>query len=205
MTNSSTGMSASSWPRPITIRCSAVWAISLIRCEETNTVRPSAARRLSRFRTHWIPSTSRPLTGSSNITVRGSHKSAEAIPSRCPIPSENVPARLRATLSRPTISTSSRTRAGRRRGSAPTRGDGCTRCGQDAASAPPVARPPRPEAPDAPGSACHSPAPAPNPARSRPRIRRIVVDLPAPFGPRNPVTTPGLTVKLRSRTAVVLP
>ena len=28
---------------------------------------------------------------------------------------------------------------------------------------------------------------------SRPRIIRMVVDLPAPFGPRNPVTEPGLT------------
>ena len=27
--------------------------------------------------------------------------------------------------------------------------------------------------------------------RSRPRIIRIVVDLPAPFGPTNPVTRPG--------------
>ena len=48
-TNSSMLISAISRPRPITIRCSAVSAISLIRCEETNTVRPSAARPLSRF------------------------------------------------------------------------------------------------------------------------------------------------------------
>ncbi len=37
--------------------------------------------------------------------------------------------------------------------------------------------------------------------RSRPSISRIVVDLPAPFGPRKPVTTPGFTSKLRSTTA----
>ncbi len=37
--------------------------------------------------------------------------------------------------------------------------------------------------------------------RSRPRIIRIVVDLPEPFGPRNPVTEPGCTVKLRLSTA----
>lgn len=40
---------------------------------------------------------------------------------------------------------------------------------------------------------------------SRPRIIRIVVDLPAPLGPRNPVTMPGRTVKLRSATAVRSP
>src|SRR5262249_23509388 len=36
---------------------------------------------------------------------------------------------------------------------------------------------------------------------SRPRIIRIVVDLPAPFGPRKPVTVPGRTVNVRSETA----
>jgi hypothetical protein len=33
----------------------------------------------------------------------------------------------------------------------------------------------------------------------------IVVDFPAPFGPRNPVTRPGLAVKLTSSTAVKPP
>jgi hypothetical protein len=41
--------------------------------------------------------------------------------------------------------------------------------------------------------------------RSRPAIIRIVVDLPAPFGPRNPVTTPGSTTKLSWSTAVLSP
>jgi hypothetical protein len=36
-------------------------------------------------------------------------------------------------------------------------------------------------------------------------IIRMVVDLPAPFGPRNPVTVPGAIVKLRECTAVVSP
>ena len=34
---------------------------------------------------------------------------------------------------------------------------------------------------------------------------RIVVDLPAPLGPRNPVTMPGRTVKLSPSTAVWCP
>ena len=36
-----------------------------------------------------------------------------------------------------------------------------------------------------------------------PQIIRMVVDLPAPFGPRKPVTTPGWTTKERSSTATV--
>src|SRR6188474_3740134 len=38
-----------------------------------------------------------------------------------------------------------------------------------------------------------------------PRMTRIVVDLPAPFGPRNPVTLPAWTVNDRSCTATVEP
>ncbi len=34
---------------------------------------------------------------------------------------------------------------------------------------------------------------------------RMVVDLPEPLGPKKPVTAPGVTVKLRSSTARVLP
>jgi len=41
--------------------------------------------------------------------------------------------------------------------------------------------------------------------RSSPAIIRMVVDLPAPFGPRNPVTTPGSTTKLSPSTAVLSP
>src|SRR5947208_10268182 len=45
----------------------------------------------------------------------------------------------------------------------------------------------------------------PDKGRSRPIIIRIVVDLPAPLGPRKPVTTPGFTVKVRSSTASTSP
>src|SRR5688500_5033690 len=40
---------------------------------------------------------------------------------------------------------------------------------------------------------------------SRPRIIRIVADLPAPLGPTKPVTWPGRTVNDRSSTATVEP
>ena len=40
-------------------------------------------------------------------------------------------------------------------------------------------------------------------ARTRPRMIRSVVVLPAPFGPRKPVIVPSRTLKLRSSTATV--
>jgi hypothetical protein len=46
---------------------------------------------------------------------------------------------------------------------------------------------------------------APCVGASRPRIIRMVVVLPAPFGPRKPVTRPGLMENDRSSTAVVEP
>ena len=54
------------------------------------------------------------------------------------------------------------------------------------------------------GSACRRSAPSPLVGLSRPSIIRIVVDLPAPFGPRKPVTMPGLTGKVRWSTATLL-
>src|SRR4029077_14792978 len=42
-------------------------------------------------------------------------------------------------------------------------------------------------------------------ARSRPSSTRMVVDLPAPFGPRKPVMSPGATVRPRPSSAFVRP
>ena len=46
---------------------------------------------------------------------------------------------------------------------------------------------------------------SPDVAGVRPTITRIVVVLPAPLGPRKPVTRPGRQVKLTSFTAVKAP
>ena len=109
----------------------------------------------SRLRTHWMPSMSRPLTGSSNITVVGSPSSADAIPSRWPMPSEKPPARLRATRARPTISISSlHPGATDRHASARARAGGCTRNGRCGPTAPRAARRPRAAAPRGRGTAC---------------------------------------------------
>ncbi len=103
-------VSASSLPWPITIKWSAVSAISLIRCEETKMVRPSAASAFIRLRIQWMPSGSRPLTGSSNIRISGSPSRAEAMPRRWPMPREKPLDFFFATALRPTVSSTSSTR-----------------------------------------------------------------------------------------------
>ncbi len=97
----------------MTTRWSAVSAISDIRWLETKTVRPSAASCRARLRTQRMPSGSRPLTGSSRTTTGGSPSSAAAMPSRWPMPRENLPTRWPATASRPTRPSTSSTRARR--------------------------------------------------------------------------------------------
>ena len=95
---------------PMTTRWSAVSSISLMRCEERKTVRPSAARARSSSRIQRMPSGSRPLTGSSSITTSGSPSSAAAMPSRWPMPSEKPPARAGGAAGSPTRSSTSSTR-----------------------------------------------------------------------------------------------
>ena len=78
--NSCMEVSARIRPRPMTTRWSATSCISLIRCEDSSTVRPSAASSTSSPRIHWIPSRSRPLTGSSSMSTCGSASRAPAMP-----------------------------------------------------------------------------------------------------------------------------
>ena len=204
-TKSATLVSAISRPRPITTSRSAVSDISLIRWLDTNTVRPCAARSRRKWRTQRMPSGSSPLTGSSKSSTPGSPSRAAAMPSRWPMPSENFPARRSATEVSPTWSSTSSTRrsgmsfesASQRRwpravrpgwnalasSSAPTWRSGHAR---SAYGWPPISA-------------------DPESGTSRPMIMRIVVDLPEPFGPRNPVTTPGGTSNVRWSTAVAAP
>ena len=203
--NSFTGASAISLPCPITMRCCAVCAISDSRWLDTSTVRPSAASRCMNWRIHRMPSGSKPLTGSSNSSTGGSPNSAPARPSRCDMPSENDPARLPATAVRPTNSSTWSTRAREmplvaaiQRKCARAERFGCTHL---ASSKAPTTR--------SGSSSWAYGTPLikarPEVGRSSPRIIRIVVDLPAPFGPRNPVTWPGRTVNVRFCTAGVEP
>src|SRR2546423_3033951 len=91
--SSATVVSASSRPAPMTIRRSAVTAISLIRWLETNTIRPSAASDFIRSRIQRMPSGSRPLTGSSNSNTPRAPRSAPALPNPRAMPRENLPPR----------------------------------------------------------------------------------------------------------------
>src|SRR6266545_5277632 len=203
--SSPTPVSATSRPRPMTTRWSAVSSSSLIRWLETNTARPRAASSLAKPLNQRMPSGSRPLTGSSNSSTGGSPSSAAAMPSRCRMPSEKPPVRRRATVASPTVSSTSCTR---RRGRPPAcashsrwsqaRRPGCSAV---ASSSAPTSR-------SGLRSLVYGLPPTralPASAASSPRIRRMVVDLPAPLGPTNPVTRPGGTVNERSSTATVRP
>lgn len=181
-------MSASSRPRPITIRWSAVSAISLMRCEETKTVRPSEASRRIRLRTQRMPSGSRPLTGSSKSSTWGSPSRAVAMPRRWPMPSEKPLARCRATSCRPTTPSTSSTRF-----------SGIPESWAIDSRWVRARRPPWTALASSRAPTCRwafgssrkgRPLIVTRPAvgRSRPTIMRIVVDFPEPLGPRNPVT-----------------
>src|SRR5690606_20268652 len=109
-TRSGSAASASTLPRPSTMTWSAVCAISLMRWLESRIVRPSDAACRTNCRTHRTPSGSRPLTGSSRMSVCGSPSRAAAMPRRWPMPREKPPARFRATEPMPVMSMTSSTR-----------------------------------------------------------------------------------------------
>ncbi len=127
------------------------------------------------------------------------------MPSRCPMPRENPFERWRATSWSPTTPSTSSTR----RGGMP---ESCARQSRWLrAERPPCTALASSRAPTwrgAFGTRRKGRPPIvtrPLVGSSRPTIMRIVVDLPEPFGPRKPVTVPGLTWKERSCTAVFAP
>ena len=113
------------------------------------------------------------------------------------MPSENLPTALLATPDRPTVPNTSLTRlAGMPLDAAiQCRWARAVRlgCTQLASSRAPTLRNGVCRAP----YGCPATSAVPDDGLSRPRIIRIVVDLPAPLGPRNPVTVPGCTVNDR--------
>ncbi|GIE78746.1 hypothetical protein Aph02nite_46960 [Actinoplanes philippinensis] len=186
-------MSAITRPRPAITTRPAQSCSSLIRWLDTSTARPCSAIDRRKPRIQMMPSGSMPLNGSSSISDGGSPSSAAAMPSRCRMPSENPPAARRATCRNPACSSTASTRA------APSpcecaihsRWLRAVRLGW---SAPASSSDPRWHSGrrnDRYGRPPTSAAPASG--RSSPRITRMVVDLPAPFGPMNPVTCPART------------
>ena len=185
---------------------STVWATSARRWLDTSTVPPSSAKPRRNCRSQWTPSGSRPLAGSSRISTAGLPSKAPARPRRWRMPSEKPLTRRSAASARPTSSSTSSTRAARQ----PAGG------GEHAQV---VARPPagmeagrlehRADVPGRVGELVRRAARrwwrVPPVGLARPSSIRRVVVLPAPLGPRNPVTAPSRAVKLRSSTAVTPP
>src|ERR1700760_3208989 len=167
---------------------SATASTSASRCEESSTVPPRSAKLRSSPRIQRMPSGSRPLAGSSSIRTSGSPSSAWAKPRRWRMPSEYLPTRRRAAVSsRPTSFSSASTRcAGTPMVWADT--ESASRARRPGGGG---ARPPRRRIWAWPLS-----------GSERPTSIRIVVVLPAPLGPRNPVTVPGSQRNVTSETTV---
>ncbi len=193
-------------PPPMIIIRSATASTSPSRCEESSTVPPRSAKPRSRPRIQRIPSGSRPLAGSSRIRTSGSPSSACANPRRWRIPSEYCPTRRRAAAaSRPTCSSSASTRAS----GTPIV---LARDGQRLApAAPGVLRRGVEQDPDPPARVRQlAIAPAEDPrlryrARTGRRASAASCVLPAPLGPRKPVTVPGSQRNVTSETTARSP
>ena len=171
---------------------------------ETKTVLPSRPSRRISSRTSTMPAGSSPFAGSSRIRTSGSLRSAPAIPRRCFIPSEYVLTWSSARSARPT---SSRARAMRAR-PIPEIFPSSSRLRRPENRGYIVGlstiEPTRPITRCSPAGSCPSRRQRPPVGRTRPRRQRIVVVLPAPFGPRNPNTPPCGTARSRPSTATVL-
>src|SRR3954464_4038913 len=190
-------------PPPMIIIRSATALTSASRCEESSTVPPRSAKLRSSPRIQRMPSGSRPLAGSSRIRTSGSPSSAWARPRRWRMPSEYLPTRRRAAVSsRPTSSSSASTRcAGTPMTWAETASASRPRrpaCWADASSRMPTRRPGLGRARWPPPRTWAWPLSG----SERSTSMRIVVVLPAPLGPRKPVTVPGSQRKVTSETTV---
>ena len=199
-------VSASSRPRPMTTRWSAVSAISLIRWLETKTVRPSRGQPLHQVAD---PVDALGVEAVDRLVEQQDLAGRRAARRRCRAAGP-CPARSPWTASwprrsaRPSPAPRPPGAAGCRWSARGTAG-GCRRCGRRARPWRPAARRCLAAARAAARRACRRCAPRQRSGCPGPSIIRIVVDLPAPFGPRKPVTTPGRTVKVRSSTAVLSP
>ena len=169
---------------------------------ETTTVRPSAASLRRNVRSHSIPSGSRPLAGSSRMRTSGSPRSAAA--EREALLHAGRVALDRALRPRPRArpARASRPRARRRRRRrSRSRAARCARSGRGGSRRSRGARRPSRRARAAPGSGCRGSSPTRPSGRTRSRIMRRVVVLPAPLGPSTPVMVPASIAKLTSSTA----
>ena len=190
-------------PRPGGRRCPAARSSGGWTPARPGPRRP-ATRRKPRIQT--MPSGSRPLNGSSSISTGGSPSMAAAMPEplahaervaaglapgrrRKPGLLDHLvdpPGRQALGVGQPQQVVAGAA-AGLQRGGVQQRADVAERV------------------PQARGRAGRRPGRVPSSAASRPRITRMVVDLPAPFGPTKPVTCPGVTVNVSPSRATVVP
>jgi hypothetical protein len=164
-------------------------------------VRPSDAIRRRNLRSQTMPSGSRPFAGSSSSSTCGSPSSAAAKPRRCRMPAEySFTLRPAAGVSPTRVRTSSARCTGYPLAAQSTRRWFlAVRAGWklDASRTAPTV-------PDGRGRSAYRRPPmvaVPAVGVTSPSRQRNVVVLPAPLGPRKPVTVPGATVKLRLSTA----
>ena len=175
-----------------------------------NTVAPPALIRRTSAQIASREAGSRPVVGSSRNSTSGEWTSALARSSRRFIPPEYVFVRRSAASDRPTSSSSSSVRD---RAACPvipysphwsssSSRPVCTGSSPISCSATPIRR-----RTSAPCSTTSSPATVALPAVGGSSVHsiRTVVVLPAPFGPRNPNTSPAETVRSMSRTASIPP
>ena len=201
-----TDMSAISWPRPITIRWSAVSAISLMRWLETKTVRPSEASRFIRLRTQQdalrVEAVDR-LVEEQHLRV-AEQRSRDAEPlahaereATGALAGDVLQAHHAQHLVHPPG------------GDARQLGEAEQVAARAAAAVHRLGVEQRADLAGGVGEPAEGVAAdrwrGRRSGASRPRIMRIVVDLPEPLGPRKPVTAPGRTWKDRLCTAVLAP
>ena len=172
---------------------------------DSSTVRPRRFSSSMHSRKTSSISGSRPDVGSSSSSSSTSDASAATSATFCRLPFEYVRAFLRGSRSNRSSRASRRLvstrRAGGRAGRSPRRRTGSARARR------------RPERRRAGGAASRrratgrrrGAAALPPSARIRPSRMRRVVDFPAPFGPRNPCTSPVATCRSRPSSAVVEP
>ena len=198
--------SARTLPRPTTTTWSAMSSSSPIRWLDTSIGRPSAASERRK-----LADPDDPLgVHAVERLVQDQHRRVAEHGGGDPEPlahPERVAARLaprRAGRGRPARSPR---RPGWRScsGSGPSRAGGCVRCGWAGGRRRRPARRRGAAGAAAVGTAWPPTSARPSSGASRPRITRMVVDLPAPLGPTKPVTVPGATVKVMPSRARVEP
>ena len=179
---------------------------SLSRCELSTTATPRSRSSPSRSRTMRRPTGSSALVGSSSISSFGSPTSAWAIPSRCCMPFDIAPTLVSRASASPTSSSSSARspRPASRARERLVQGDQLV--GREPVRKAEQLGEVADRAPRAGGARGRpSTCAPPLDALTRPQAIFVSVDLPAPFGPSRPRSSPGSTSRSTPSSASFAP